>query len=118
VYLSKLQLNGKKQLEKPQMIEPLGSLTISHVAMQKTHRNASGWFMNERPMSGMPTLSIMIWQETGLKRLNMNNKSEIAPAENHPNIATGIAMRFGQIAFVFIFQAVILFLAAGRLNWT
>jgi protein-S-isoprenylcysteine O-methyltransferase Ste14 len=47
----------------------------------------------------------------------MNNKPEIPPTENHPNVAVGIVMRFGQIAFVFIFQAIILFLAAGRLNW-
>jgi protein-S-isoprenylcysteine O-methyltransferase Ste14 len=48
----------------------------------------------------------------------MNTKSEIPPTENHPNVAAGIVMRFGQIAIVFVFQALILFLAAGRLNWT
>jgi protein-S-isoprenylcysteine O-methyltransferase Ste14 len=60
----------------------------------------------------------MIWQKTGLKRRNMNHKPEIPPTENHPNVAVGIVMRFGQIAIVLVFQAVILFLAAGRLNWT
>jgi protein-S-isoprenylcysteine O-methyltransferase Ste14 len=48
----------------------------------------------------------------------MNTKSEIPPTEQHPNVAAGILMRFGQIAIVFALQAVILFLAAGRLNWT
>ena len=48
----------------------------------------------------------------------MNTKSEIPPTENHPNLAAGIVMRFGAIAIVFVLQAVILFLAAGRLNWT
>ena len=48
----------------------------------------------------------------------MHASSEIPPSEQHPNLAAGILMRFGQIAIVFIVQAVILFLAAGRLNWT
>jgi protein-S-isoprenylcysteine O-methyltransferase Ste14 len=48
----------------------------------------------------------------------MNTTSEIPPTENRPNIAAGIVMRFAQIAIVFAFQAAILFLAAGRLNWT
>jgi len=48
----------------------------------------------------------------------MNTKSEIPPTEKHPNVAAGIVMRFVQIAIVFVLQAVVLFLAAGRLNWT
>lgn len=48
----------------------------------------------------------------------MNTKSEIPPIEQHPNVAAGILMRLGQIAIVFVVQALILFLAAGRLNWT
>lgn len=47
----------------------------------------------------------------------MNMKSEIPPSENRQNIASGIVMRFVQVAFVFILQAVILFLSAGRSNW-
>jgi protein-S-isoprenylcysteine O-methyltransferase Ste14 len=38
--------------------------------------------------------------------------------ENQPNLMTGILRRFGQVATVFVIQALILFLAAGRLNWT
>jgi len=48
----------------------------------------------------------------------MNTKSEIPPTETRQNVAAGIVMRFGQVAIVFVLQAVILFLAAGRLNWT
>ena len=48
----------------------------------------------------------------------MNAKSEIPPTENHHNVAAGVVMRVGQIAIALVFQAVILFLAAGRLNWT
>ena len=47
----------------------------------------------------------------------MNVKSEIPPTTNHQNIAAGIIIRFVQVAFVFILQAVILFLSAGRSNW-
>jgi len=48
----------------------------------------------------------------------MNTKSEIPPTENRQNVTAGIIMRFGQVAIAFVLQAVILFLAAGRLNWT
>ena len=47
----------------------------------------------------------------------MNTTSEIPPTENRPNVAAGIVMRFGTVAIVFVVQAVILCLAAGRLNW-
>ncbi len=48
----------------------------------------------------------------------MNTKSEIPPTENHPNVAAGILKRIGTVAIFFVLIAVILFLAAGRLNWT
>jgi protein-S-isoprenylcysteine O-methyltransferase Ste14 len=48
----------------------------------------------------------------------MNTASEIPPTEQHPNIAAGIAARFGAVAIGFALQAIILFLGAGRLDWT
>jgi protein-S-isoprenylcysteine O-methyltransferase Ste14 len=48
---------------------------------------------------------------------HMNTKSEVPPTENHPNVAAGIVMRFLQITIGLVLQAVILFLAVGRLNW-
>lgn len=48
----------------------------------------------------------------------MNNKSEIPPTENHPKLVGGILIRFGTIVIFLVLQAIILFLAAGRLNWT
>jgi protein-S-isoprenylcysteine O-methyltransferase Ste14 len=48
----------------------------------------------------------------------MNTTSEIPPAESHPNVAAGIVTRFGQVVILLVFQAAILFLAAGRLHWT
>ena len=48
----------------------------------------------------------------------MSTKSEIPPTEDHQNVVAGIVTRFGQIAILLIVQAAILFLAAGRLNWT
>jgi protein-S-isoprenylcysteine O-methyltransferase Ste14 len=48
----------------------------------------------------------------------MNTTSAMPVTENHPNVVTGIVIRFGQVAVVLVVQAVILFLAAGRLNWT
>jgi protein-S-isoprenylcysteine O-methyltransferase Ste14 len=47
----------------------------------------------------------------------MNTKSEIPPTGS-PNVAAGILMRAGVIAIFLVLTAVILFLAAGRLNWT
>ena len=47
----------------------------------------------------------------------MNSKSEIPPTENRPNIVAGILKRVGTVAIFFIVIAVILFLAAGRINW-
>jgi protein-S-isoprenylcysteine O-methyltransferase Ste14 len=48
----------------------------------------------------------------------MNATSEVPPTENRPNTAAGIVMRFAQVLIVFAIQAAILFLTAGRLNWT
>jgi protein-S-isoprenylcysteine O-methyltransferase Ste14 len=48
----------------------------------------------------------------------MNTTSEIPPTKNHPNVTAGIVMRFGQVVVGLVAQAVILFLAAGQLNWT
>jgi hypothetical protein len=47
----------------------------------------------------------------------MNTTSEIPPTEKRPNIAAGIAARFGAVAISFALQAAILFLGAGRLDW-
>jgi protein-S-isoprenylcysteine O-methyltransferase Ste14 len=41
-----------------------------------------------------------------------------SPSEKDPNILTGIASRAAQIIGVFVFLSVILFLAAGHINWT
>jgi protein-S-isoprenylcysteine O-methyltransferase Ste14 len=48
----------------------------------------------------------------------MNTASKIPPTENHPNIVAGIFKRIGTLAIFFVLIGVILFLAAGRLNWT
>ncbi len=47
----------------------------------------------------------------------MNATSAIPPTKSRPNVAAGIIMRFAQIAIVFVLQALILFAAAGRLDW-
>jgi len=48
----------------------------------------------------------------------MNTKSEIAPSENRPNVVAGILKRIAALAIFFVLIGLILFLAAGRLNWT
>jgi len=48
----------------------------------------------------------------------MNTESEMPPTENHPNLVAGILKRSGTVAIFLVLTAVILFLAAGRLNWT
>jgi hypothetical protein len=48
----------------------------------------------------------------------MDSNSGIPTTENRPNVAAGIVVRVGTIAIFLVMQAVILFLAAGRLNWT
>jgi protein-S-isoprenylcysteine O-methyltransferase Ste14 len=47
----------------------------------------------------------------------VKSSSTIRLAENNPNLAAGVLARFSQIALVFAFQAAILFLAAGTLDW-
>ena len=47
----------------------------------------------------------------------MNTAAGVPPAENHPSTAAGIAARALQIGLGFGFLAVVLFLAAGRLDW-
>lgn len=49
---------------------------------------------------------------------HMNTKTEIPPAQNREKLTAGILMRFAQVAFVFVVQAIFLFVGAGRLNWT
>jgi protein-S-isoprenylcysteine O-methyltransferase Ste14 len=48
----------------------------------------------------------------------MNTKPEMPITEKRPSVAAGIAARVGTVAFFIVLQAGILFLAAGRLNWT
>jgi protein-S-isoprenylcysteine O-methyltransferase Ste14 len=48
----------------------------------------------------------------------MNTESDIPPTENHPNALSGILKRTGTVAIFFVLIAAILFLAAGRLDWT
>lgn len=47
----------------------------------------------------------------------MNATSFIPPAKGQRNLSTGIMIRFGQVALVFIIQAFVLFLTADRLSW-
>ena len=47
----------------------------------------------------------------------MNTANEIRPAANHPKIARGIALRFGQVVIGLVAQGAMLFLSAGRLAW-
>lgn len=48
----------------------------------------------------------------------MNSQPEMPGTENQPNMIAGVAARVGTVAFFIVLQGVILFLAAGRLNWT
>jgi protein-S-isoprenylcysteine O-methyltransferase Ste14 len=48
----------------------------------------------------------------------METESRIPPTDNQRKVAAGIVMRSGTVAIFFVLIAVILFLAAGRLNWT
>jgi protein-S-isoprenylcysteine O-methyltransferase Ste14 len=47
----------------------------------------------------------------------MNTKSEIPLTENPSNVTAGILKRIRTVAIFFVLIAIILFLAAGRLNW-
>ena len=48
----------------------------------------------------------------------MTNESGIPTTEKRPSVAAGIVARAGTVAIFLIVQAVILFVAAGRLSWT
>lgn len=48
----------------------------------------------------------------------MSTKSEIPTTDHRPTLAAGIVARLGTVAVFLVLQAVILFLAAGRLTWT
>ncbi len=48
----------------------------------------------------------------------MNTESKNPPMEIHPNIVAGVLKRIGTLAIFFVFIALILFLAACRINWT
>jgi protein-S-isoprenylcysteine O-methyltransferase Ste14 len=48
----------------------------------------------------------------------MNSTPEIPRSEDGPDIRAGIVRRFKQISIVFAIQGAILFLAAGRFDWT
>jgi protein-S-isoprenylcysteine O-methyltransferase Ste14 len=44
-------------------------------------------------------------------------ESDTPPAENRENLVAGILARLGQVIVLLAFQAAVLFLAAGRLDW-
>jgi protein-S-isoprenylcysteine O-methyltransferase Ste14 len=48
----------------------------------------------------------------------MDSTPGIPATEDRPDVAAGVTSRLGQIAFFFLMQAAILFLAAGGLDWT
>jgi protein-S-isoprenylcysteine O-methyltransferase Ste14 len=48
----------------------------------------------------------------------MSDRSESHTSERRPGVAAGIAARVSTVVFFLVLQGVILFLAAGRLNWT
>jgi len=48
----------------------------------------------------------------------MNEEPGTPAAENRSSLAAGIATRAGTVAFFIVLQGVILFVAAGRLDWT
>ncbi|MCJ7621765.1 MAG: isoprenylcysteine carboxylmethyltransferase family protein [Anaerolineae bacterium] len=48
----------------------------------------------------------------------MNRQSERSLSENRPNIVAGILKRIAALAISLVLIGLILFLAAGRLNWT
>jgi protein-S-isoprenylcysteine O-methyltransferase Ste14 len=48
----------------------------------------------------------------------MNTKSDIPHTEKHPNAVAGILKRAGAVAILPVLLTVILFLAAGRLDWS
>ena len=48
----------------------------------------------------------------------MNTKSETSSTDDRPHTTAGILKRIAAVAIFLVFTAVLLFLAAGRLNWT
>jgi len=48
----------------------------------------------------------------------MSAESETGPLRSRPGVSSGILKRLGTVAVAFLFMAAILFLAAGRLDWT
>jgi len=48
----------------------------------------------------------------------MNTESAAPPTENRPKVVAGILKRIATLAISFVLIGLILFLAAGRLNWT
>jgi protein-S-isoprenylcysteine O-methyltransferase Ste14 len=48
----------------------------------------------------------------------MDQKPNILPSEGHPAVVVGILKRAGTIVIFLVLIAVILFVSAGRLNWT
>jgi protein-S-isoprenylcysteine O-methyltransferase Ste14 len=48
----------------------------------------------------------------------MRNAAENPPTENRPAVAAGVAIRVATVVIFILVQAVVLFLAAGQLNWT
>ncbi len=49
---------------------------------------------------------------------DMSSTSELSPSNSQPDVAAGILARFAQIAIMFVLLGLILFLAAGTLDWT
>jgi hypothetical protein len=47
----------------------------------------------------------------------MSTSSDVPPSEGRGDLSRGILIRFGQVTFVFVVQALILFLAANKLSW-
>ena len=48
----------------------------------------------------------------------MNTPAEVPPAESRQSLLAGIALRLGTMAIFLACNALLLFVAAGRLNWT
>ncbi len=48
----------------------------------------------------------------------MHTQSDTPPTNPKSNVATGVATRIGTVAIFIALQAVLLFLAAGRIDWT
>ncbi len=64
-------LNGKKQLEKPELLDNVGSMTISHV-VDAGDGTEHARRVNEWAESIWDAYAdyLLVWPESGLKRLN------------------------------------------------